>query len=152
MFMPAAKGGARTPLGPIRKKMGQIKLWQLNIKVFSKHFISQVWKLWQGLFSGFEIKWQWSYRRGRLAVHASIQSNAPSNVKKARERFLNVHSARLFNILPKFFRNEHSADFPIFKNHLDIFVARIPGQPTTTGLSRAAMANSLLDQVPSVPD
>ena len=87
-----------------------------------------------------------------MAVHASIQSNAPSNVKKARERFLNVHGARLFNLLPKSLRSENSIDFPLFKNHLDIFLARIPDQPTMAGLARAAMTNSLLDQVPLVPD
>ena len=101
---------------------------------------------------GAEIKWQWSDRRGRLAVPANIPSAAPSNVKKARERFLNVHGARLFNLLPKSLRNENSADFPLFKNHLDIFLARIPDQPTMAGLARAAMTNSLLDQVPLVPD
>ena len=49
-------------------------------------------------------------------------------------------------------RNENSGDFPLFKNHLDIFLGRIPDQPTTPGLGRAALSNSLLDQVPLVPD
>ena len=65
-----------------------------------------------------------------LVVPASITSNAPTNLKRARERFLNVHGARLFNLLPKVLRNENDPDFILFKNHLD----------------------SLLDQVPLVPD
>ena len=75
-----------------------------------------------------------------------------TDVKHARERFLNVHGAKCFNLLPKSLRNENSADFPLFKNHLDIFLARIPDQPTMAGLARAAVTNSLLDQVPLVPD
>ena len=98
------------------------------------------------------MKWQWSDRRGRLAVPASIPSDAPTCLKRAREKFLNVHGARIFNLLPKSLRNENAADFPLFKNHLDIFLARIPDQPTTAGLVRAAVTNSLLDQVPLVPD
>ena len=92
-------------------------------------------------------QWQWSDRRGRLATPNNIPQNAPSMVKRARERSLGVHGARLFNILPKHLRNENSKDFPLFKNHLDLFLALVPDQPTTTGLSRAAATNSLLDQV-----
>ena len=76
----------------------------------------------------------------------------PSFVKKARERSLGVHGAHLFNILPKSLRNENSADFPLFKNHLDIFLAMVPDQPTSAGLARSAASNSLLDQVFMVKD
>ena len=139
--------------GPALKEM---TYWERlsELRVYSqerrreRYQICFLWKLSQGLIQGFEIKWQWSDRRGRLTVTASIPNNAPSNVKRARERFLNVHGARLFNLLPKSLRNENSADFPLFKNHLDIFLARIPDQPTMSGLTRAAVTNSLLDQVP----
>ena len=47
---------------------------------------------------------------------------------------------------------ENSGDFELLKNHLDIFLSRIPDQPTIPGLGRAAATNSLLDQVPLVPD
>ena len=69
-------------------------------------------------------------------------------VKKARERSVGVYGAHLFNLLPKKLRNENSGDFVLFKNHLDIFLAMVPNQPTTAGLVRAASSNSLLDQVP----
>ena len=76
-----------------------------------------------------------------------IPSSAPSMVKKARERSLGVHGARLFNLLPKSLRNENSGDFMLFKNNLDIFLATVPDQPTTLGLARAAVSNTLLEQV-----
>ena len=55
-------------------------------------------------------------------------------------------------MLPKSLRNEDSGDFPLFKNHLDIFLAMVPDQPTTSGLARPAASNSLLDQVVLVKD
>ena len=109
-----------------------------------------LWKQSQGLVDGYEMKWQWSDRRGRLAIPTRIPQNAPNAVKKARYRSLGVHGAHLFNLLPKNLRNENSGDFELFKNHLDIFLAMIPDQPTSTGLARAAVTNSLLDQVPLV--
>ena len=83
---------------------------------------------------------------------ANIPRKAPAKVRAAREKSLSVHGAHLFNLLPQSLRNENSRDFALFKNHLDIFLSRIPDQPTTPGLGRAAMTNSLLDQVPLVPD
>ena len=117
-----------------------------------RYQICFLWKLTQGLIEGYTISWQWSDRRGRLAVPASIPREAPSRVRAAREKSLSVHGAHLFNLLPKSLRNENSADFPLFKNHLDIFLSLIPDQPTTPGLARAAASNSLLDQVPTVKD
>ena len=112
-----------------------------------RYQICFLWKLSQGLVEGYSIDWQWSDRRGRLAIPNSIPPNAPSMVKKARERSLGVHGSRLFNLLPKHLRNENSKDFPLFKNHLDLFLALVPDQPTNTGLTRAAATNSLLDQL-----
>ena len=117
-----------------------------------RYQICFLWKLTQGLISGYELKWQWSDRRGRLAVPHRIPRDAPSRVIKARDRSLGVHGAHLFNLLPKSLRNENSGDFELFKNHLDIFLAMVPDQPTTAGLARAASSNSLLDQVPLVPN
>ena len=62
-----------------------------------RYQICFLWKHTQGLISGYETKWQWSDRRGRLAVPNRIPHDAPSRVKKARERSLGVHGAHLFN-------------------------------------------------------
>ena len=78
----------------------------------------------------------------------TIPKTAPAKVRQARERTLAVHGARLFNLLPKNLRNENSGDFALFKNNLDIYLATVPDQPTTPGLVRAAVTNSLVDQVP----
>ena len=117
-----------------------------------RYQICFLWKCTQGLVEGYDITWQWSDRRGRLAVPTKILRNSPSMVRRAREMSLSVHGAHLFNLLPKSLRNENSGDSLLFKNHLDIFLSRIPDQPTTPGLARAAASNSLVDQVPLVPD
>ena len=128
------------------------KLSHLRVYSQERHQICFLWKQSEGLISGYEFDWQWSDRRGRLAVPKRIPRDAPSRVKKAREMSLGVHGANLFNLLPKSLRNENSRDFELFKNHLDIFLAMVPDQPTTAGLARAALSNSLLDQVPLIPN
>ena len=64
-----------------------------------RYQICFIWKLSQGLIEGYSVNWQWSERRGRYPIPSPIPSNAPSFVKKARERSLGVHGAHLFNIL-----------------------------------------------------
>ena len=85
-----------------------------------------------------------------MAIPNNIPLKASAKVKKARERSLGVHGARLFNLLPPNLRNENSGDFLLFKNHLDTFLSGIPDEPTTHGLARAVVSNSLLDQVPII--
>ena len=130
------------------------KLVELRVESWERrrerYQICFLWKLTQGLIEGYSINWQLTDRRGRLAVPANIPRHAPTIVRVARERSLSVHGARLFNMLPKSLRNENYGDFLLFKNHLDIFLAQIPDQPTTPGLVRAADTNSLLDQIPLI--
>ena len=54
----------------------------------------------------------------------------------------------LFNPLPIYLRNSDHGDTAMFKNHLDIYLANIPDQPTVAGLARGAQSNSLLHQIP----
>ena len=117
-----------------------------------RHQICLIWKLSQDLCDGYDVQWQWNQRRGRSAVIPPIKRSASSKVQRTRERSFKVHAARLFNLLPMNIRNENSGDYELFKNHLDIFLSRIPDQPTTAGLTRAASTNSLLHQIPLVDD
>ena len=138
------------------KSLYKLNYWEKlsHLRVYSqerrreRYQICFLWKLSQGLISGYAINWQLNDRRGRYAVPPNIPKTAPAKVRVARERTLAVHGARLFNLLPKNLRNENSGDFSLFKNNLDIFLATIPDQPTTPGLVRAAVTNSLVDQVP----
>ena len=54
----------------------------------------------------------------------------------------------LFNSLPISLRNSDHVDTPMFRKHLDIYLANIPDQPTVAGLVRGAQSNSLLHQIP----
>ena len=86
-----------------------------------------------------------------MAVPNNILKNSPARVRQAKEKkSLGVHDAHIFNLLPKNLRNENWGDFLLFKNNLDIFLSTVPDQPTTPGLVRAAVTNSLLDQVPMI--
>ena len=117
-----------------------------------RYMICLLWKISQGLTDGISVTWQYSERRGRYAIPVTIRRNANHKVKKAREQSLSFHGALLFNLLPIGLRNENCGDFDLFKNHLDLFLSEVPDQPTVSGLVRAAKSNSLLDQVPLMPE
>ena len=78
-----------------------------------------------------------------------VVRSAPSMVRTARERTLGVRGAAIFNLLPEQLRSMNSDHVDVFKNHLDVLLSSVPDQPTVTGLGRAALTNSLLDQLPS---
>ena len=128
------------------EKLSQLSLYSLERRR-ERSMICLLWKISQGLVSGYNVNWTHSDRRGRMAVPHSIKMSAPSKVRNAREKSVSVHAAKLFNLLPLHLRNENSGDFLLFKNNLDIFLKTVPDQPTMTGLARAAKTNSLLDQI-----
>ena len=107
-----------------------------------------LWKISQGMVSGYSVNFSYDGRRGRSIVPKTIVRSAPTIVKNAREQSLGVKSAGIFNLLPEKLRSMNSEHVDIFKNHLDVFLMSIPDQPTMTGLGRAATTNSLLDQLP----
>ena len=72
---------------------------------------------------------------------------SPTAVKRARESSLKVKGARLFNLVPQHLRGLTGVSVDTFKAALDDWLAGIPDQPTTPGRQRAALTNSLIDQV-----
>ena len=68
-------------------------------------------------------------------------------VRQAKEASLCVHGAKLFNLLPRHLRDISTGTVDQFKNQLDSWLQTIPDQPTVPGRQRAAMTNSLIDQV-----
>ena len=63
-----------------------------------------------------------------MTIHTTIPSSSLAMIRRARERSLRVHGAKLFNLLPHNLRNKNSGDFALFKNHLDIFLSSVPDQ------------------------
>ena len=87
-------------------------------------------------------------QKEKYMKHAIACPRAPANIKLAKENSLRVKGCRLFNLLPAVLRNANHGDTLMFKNNLDHFLSTIPDQPTMPGLTRAAVTNSLLHQVP----
>ena len=99
--------------------------------------------------SGYELSFTpRSSRTGRKVIPTPVLQQAPAVVRRARESTLAVKGAQLFNLLPSTLRNSEHGDIPMFKNHLDVYLANIPDQPTVTGEARGAQTNSLLHQIP----
>ena len=108
-----------------------------------------IWKISQGLVSGYQIPFSQNSRTGRWAVPAQLPSpNVPAAVRVAKESSLRVRGCQLFNLLPAVLRSADHGDTLMFKNNLDHYLSCVPDQPTTNGSHRAAKTNSLLHQVP----
>ena len=107
-----------------------------------------IWKVSQGMISGYNIPFSRNPRTGRWAVPSSLSGRGVSaGVRHAKESSLRVKGCKLFNILPAVLRNADHGDLLMFKNNLDHFLSCIPDQPSIPGLQRAAESNSLLHQV-----
>jgi hypothetical protein len=108
-----------------------------------------IWKISQGLVSGYKIPFTHNDMTGRWAVPAEVpHHNVPGNVKLAKLNSLRVRGCQLFNLLPAVLRSADHGDTLMFKNNLDHFLSSVPDQPTISGLQRAAQTNSLIHQVP----
>ena len=110
-----------------------------------------IWKVLQGLVQGYSVRTKQSSRRGRQLEIPSYQRQAPAAVRKARESSLSVKGARLFNLLPQDLRDTCTGTVEQFKAKLDGWLALVPDQPTIPGRQRAAITNSLVDQVALLP-
>ena len=77
----------------------------------------------------------------------ALESKTLAVVKRARECTLKVKGARIFNLIPKELRNLEGVSVDTFKAGLDTLLKLIPDQPTVPGRQRAAISNSLIDQV-----
>ena len=101
------------------------------------------------MVSGYDVNFtSLGTRRGRMIIPNTIVKTAAAPVRKAREQSLGVRGAPIFNLLPENLRSMNTDHVDTFKNHLDTFLLSVPEQSTMTGLGRAALNNSLLEQLP----
>ena len=108
-----------------------------------------IWKLSQGLVQGYHLPFYENDRRGLLVALPPMAQGSSSTVKRAREASLQVKGAKLFNLVPQDLRGITGVSVDTFKAALDGWLAGIPDQPTIPGRQRAALTNSLIDQVVS---
>ena len=108
---------------------------------FSTHILSQ------GLVGGYSLQFQQSERRGNTVLVPPMASRSPAAVRRAKEASLQVKGARLFNLVPQDLRGMKGVTVNTFKAGLDSWLSGIPDQPTINGRQRAALSNSLIDQV-----
>ena len=130
------------------EKLQELRLYSQERRR-ERYQIIFIWKISQGLVSGYQIPFSINSRTGRWAVPAQLpRQGVPGPVKAAKEGSLRVRGCQLFNLLPISLRNSNHGDILMFKNNLDHYLSSVPDQPTHQGLTRAAESNSLLHQVP----
>ena len=106
-----------------------------------------LWKVTEGKVKGYKAEFLECGRRGRLAVLRPYVRSASAQVVRARENSVGVKGCRLFNLLPVDLRDMRGCSVDCFKNNLDKFLATVPDEPTVSGMTRAAVTNSLMDQL-----
>ena len=84
-----------------------------------RYILIFLWKMSQGMVSGYQVTFSYSPRRGRMIVPNQIVAKSPAIVRRAREASLAVKGAKLFNLLPAPIRNIDSDNVEIFKKELD---------------------------------
>ena len=135
--------------------MDNLDYWERleHLRMFSQerrremYQIIFIWKLSQGLVTGYNLQFQHSERRGLCVSVPPMATTSPASVRRAREASLKIKGARLFNLVPKEIRNLSGVSADRFKSQLDSWLTQIPDQPTIPGRQRAALTNSLIDQV-----
>ena len=75
-------------------------------------------------------------------------SRSSASVRKAKEASLPVKGPKLFNSIPRDLRDQSYGSVDSFKHGLDMWLSTIPDEPTIPNYQRAAITNSLLDQIP----
>ena len=92
--------------------------------------------------------------KGRLAKIPALKTKASPRIQTLREASLQVHGAKMFNILPQHIRDTTKCKVEVFKEKLDLFISRIPDEPKIGNLTPAccdqnttAPSNSLVDAI-----
>ena len=137
------------------------RIREICLKPYALVLLAYFWVIWTFLLrrtlvftahlNGYSVSFTTEGRRGRLAVPKTVNRNAPASVRRAMECSLPVKGANLFILLPLYIRNLNAlnaVEVGIFKSKLDVFLSRVPDQPTIQGSPRAAETNSLIHQIP----
>ena len=102
------------------------------------------------------IRFHWfeAYVERGIKLRAKYNNRATQFTKRRRFSSFFYKAPQLYNLLPVELRQEehlinpHQINVNEFKVKLDKFLEKIPDQPTTPGLHRAATSNSLICQIP----
>ena len=85
-----------------------------------------LWKLSQGLVSGYHSNFTPTYNRTGSKVVPTTMSKGQACLRKVKEGCLASKGADLFNCMPIIIRNSDHGDVSMFKNHLDHYLQNVP--------------------------
>ena len=117
-----------------------------------RYKIIYLWKILENLapnLNSNKIVSKYSERRGRYVVIPNIKKQCSAKINTIRENSFSIHSAKLFNALPKRIRNITDVRVETFKHHLDKLLHHIPDEPGIPGYAgrRAGASNSIYHQI-----
>ena len=99
----------------------------------------------------------------RTGIHfhqPAINKKATTCFKNMKTQSFSYAAARIYNSLPRHLKRKQRLEENFdkgkvvedFKKELDCFLTKLPDQPTTAGLTRAADTNSIVDQIKYIED
>ena len=121
---------------------------------FERYRIIYIWKILEGLVPNPGVTQCDPGTKGRQVKIPTLKTKASSKVKSLREASLQVHGAKMFNLLPQHIRDTSKCEVEVFKAKLDQFISKIPDEPKIGNLTpaccdqyTAAPSNSLVDGI-----
>ena len=121
---------------------------------FERYRIIYIWKILEGLVPNPEVTQSDPGTKGRQVKIPALKTKASSKIKSLREASLQVHGAKMFNLLPQHIRDTSKCEVAVFKEKLDQFISKIPDEPKIGNLTpaccdqnTAAPSNSLVDRI-----
>ena len=137
--------------------MADLSYWDrlnaLNLRSLQRrrerYIIIYVQKILLKLVPNCGLLFRENQRTGLYAEKPRLLTASPTYIKNMRADSFQVVAPTLYNLLPASLRRTSDCVNPLlsFKTQLDKLLAKIPDQPTVSGLCRAAESNSLVHQV-----
>ena len=136
------------------QRLRRLKIYSLERR-WERYMILYIFKWVIGLIPnpGF-VRAPYDVRSHSIRVDPKFNKKAPYWVKQIRASSFFARGPQTYNLLPPQLRAVNIPEMPTalhvtdYKKLLDDFMKRVPDQPTTAGLVRAAATNSLLHQIP----
>ena len=116
------------------QRLSHLQLYSLQRRR-ERYDIMYVWKIIEGKVPNIsaqsirQIQTYQHVRHGRLCVVPEPSRAAKMQIKTLVNNSFVVRALKLFNDVPKYIRKITDCDVAAFKNELDVYIRRLPGEP-----------------------
>jgi hypothetical protein len=131
------------------QRLQELKLYSAERRR-DRYLILYIFKIIQGRVPNPGISYKHASRRGKVITTPPVKSSKSSAAETLYHNSFNRRASRVFNDLPKDFRNLPNDSSPeLVKKTLDRFLSKVPDEPRLPGYlpTNSAASNRVEDQV-----